>query len=72
VKLGISIVTLRSEYAGRTQLVEMVKVRDVDHPDNFALAPMIPEEHDRIHATKQERFDAALVVALKKFKEREQ
>lgn len=71
MNVGISIVKIRSEYAGHAMLVEMVKVRDVDHPDRFALGSMIPEEYDRIHTTQQERFNAALVVALRKFKERE-
>lgn len=69
MKIGISIITMRGEFDGRKQAVKMVKVRDMDRPSQYGLAPLAPEGAftDR---TEDQQFEDAVVVALKRLREK--
>lgn len=69
MKIGISIVSMSGEFRGIKQKVKMVKVRDLDHPTQFGLAPLVPEGVTT-QLSEQEEFDAAVEVALRLLKEK--
>jgi hypothetical protein len=71
MNIGIEILAMHSEFNGMEQEVKMVRVRDVDHPEDFGLASLAPEDSfAATQMTAQEWFDSALTRALRQLKEK--
>jgi hypothetical protein len=69
MRIGISVVTMNGEFRGTKQKVKMVKVRDLDRPSQFGLAPLTPD-NAYSQLSEEEEFEAAVAAALRQLKEK--
>lgn len=62
---AVSLLTFTSRWAGRTQTVRMVKVREVAHPDRYGLAALPPVDA-HVQLTEAEQMASAIATATRK------